>query len=92
MNISTLPSLCCQALWQNAHINRFNQILPKSLSALPTLTHRLNGIAANLTPQNIKQQNNGLKANTRLVKTGRVVQLDNDNNIQTHQRFDALCG
>jgi len=30
--------------------------------------------------------------NTRLVKTGRVVQLDNDNNVQTHQRFDALCG
>jgi hypothetical protein len=82
MDKSTLPSLRCQAHWQNAQTNCLNQILPKSFPARPALTHRLNDIAANLKPQNIKQQINGLNANTRLVKTGRAVQLDNDNKVQ----------
>jgi len=33
------PSLRCQAHWQNAKSQRYNQILPKSLLALPTPTH-----------------------------------------------------
>ncbi|OFX31052.1 MAG: hypothetical protein A2X08_18300 [Bacteroidetes bacterium GWA2_32_17] len=76
MNKTTLPSLRCQALWQNAQSNCLNQILPKSFPARPALTHGLNDIAANLTLRYFKRQNNGLKANTRLEKTGRCVQLD----------------
>jgi hypothetical protein len=34
-----LPSLRCQAHWQNAQSQRYNQILPKSLPARPTPTH-----------------------------------------------------
>jgi hypothetical protein len=33
------PSLRCQAHWQNAQSQRPNQILPKSLPALPTPAH-----------------------------------------------------
>jgi hypothetical protein len=36
MNKPTHPSLRCKAHWQNAHSQRYNQILPKSLSARPT--------------------------------------------------------
>jgi hypothetical protein len=32
------PSLRCKAHWQNAQNQRYEQILPKSLPALPTLT------------------------------------------------------
>jgi hypothetical protein len=38
-NMQTLPSLRCQAHWQNTQSQRHNQILPKSLPALPTPTH-----------------------------------------------------
>jgi len=64
MKKSTLPSQRCQALWQNAQSQSLNQILPKSLPARPTLSHRLNDIAANLKHHNNKQQINGLNANT----------------------------
>lgn len=67
VNISQHPSLRCQAHWQNAQSNRLNQILPKSFPARPALTHRLNDIAANWKLRNIKQQNNGLNANTTLA-------------------------
>jgi len=63
-NIPKLPSLRCQAHWQNTRSNRINQILPKSFPARPALTHGLNDIAANLKQQNINQNINGLKANT----------------------------
>ena len=64
------------------HTNsRISQILPKSFPARPALTHGLNDIAANLTLRNIKQRNNGLNANTRLLKLGGHVQIDNDNKI-----------
>ncbi len=33
------PSLRCQAHWQNAQSQHYNQILPKSLTALPTPSH-----------------------------------------------------
>jgi len=46
------------------------QILPKSFPARPTLSQGLNNIAANLTLQNIKQQINGLKANTMQIFSG----------------------
>ncbi len=39
MNNPTLPSLRSQAHWQNAQSQRYDQILPKSLPALPTPTH-----------------------------------------------------
>ena len=68
--MSKLPSLRCQAHWQNAKRNRFNQILPKSFPAHPALTHGINDIAANLKLRYIKRQNNGLKANTHLKKLG----------------------
>ncbi len=66
INKSSFPSLRCQAHWQNAQSKHLNQNLPKSFPARLALTHGLNNIAANLALQNIKQQNNGLKANTRL--------------------------
>ncbi len=69
MKKSTLPSLRCQAHWQNAQNNRLNQILPKSFPARPALTHGLNYIAANLKLLNIEQNNNGLKANTTYHNT-----------------------
>jgi len=39
MDNPTHPSLRCQAHWQNTQSQRYNQILPKSLPALPTPTH-----------------------------------------------------
>lgn len=45
----THPSLRCKAHWQNAQIQRYNQILPKSLPAHPTPTHGGQDSAANLT-------------------------------------------
>ena len=56
MNSPTLPSLRCQAHWQNAQSQRYNQILPKSLPARPTQTHGGQDSAANLTDNEIKRQ------------------------------------
>ena len=56
MNNPTHPSLRCQAHWQNAHSQRYNQILPKSLPARPTQTHGGQDSAANLTDNEIKRQ------------------------------------
>lgn len=42
------PSLRCQSHWKNAQIQCFNQILPKSLTALPTPTHGLKDSAAKI--------------------------------------------
>jgi len=39
MTFQPSPSLRCQAHWQNAQSQRYNQILPKSLPARPTPTH-----------------------------------------------------
>ena len=49
MNSPTHPSLHCQAHWQNAQSQRYDQILPKSLPARPTPTHIRQDSAANLT-------------------------------------------
>jgi len=59
--MQTLPSLRCQAHWQNAQSQRHNQILPKSLTALPTPTHR--------------QKDNAAKSKDRLTndKNGQLV-------------------
>jgi len=64
VKIISYSSHRCQAHWQNAQCNRITQILPKSLSARPTLTHRLNDITANLKLQNFNRQINGLIGNT----------------------------
>jgi len=69
--IFTLPSLRCQAHWQNTLSNRLNQILPKSFPARPALTHGLNDIAANLTRQYFEQNKNGLIGNTAQKLIGR---------------------
>jgi len=52
----TLPSLRCKAHWQNAQSQRYNQILPKSLPAHPTLTHGGQKSAANLIDNEINKQ------------------------------------
>ena len=52
----THPSLRCKAHWQNAQSQRYNQILPKSLPALPTPTHGRQDIAANLTEKLIENK------------------------------------
>ena len=61
MNNPTLPSLRCQAHWQNAQSQRYNQILPKSLPAHPTQLH--------------KQKDNAAKIKDRLTddKNGQLV-------------------
>jgi len=48
MTFQPSPSLRCQAHWQNAQSQRYNQILPKSLPARPTPTHGGLNSAANL--------------------------------------------
>ena len=52
------PSLRCQAHWQNAQNQRCNQILPKSLSALPTPTLGQKDNAAKMTENNTRKINN----------------------------------
>jgi len=47
-NFPTFPSLRFQAHWQNPQSQRYNQILPKSLQALPTPTHGLKDNAAKM--------------------------------------------
>jgi len=71
MEITSLPSLRCQAHWQNARSNHLNQILPKSFPARPALPHGLNDIAANLTRQYFEQNKNGLIGNTAQKLIGR---------------------
>jgi len=53
-----LHPFCCKAHWQNAHSQRFNQILPKSLSALPTLTHGQKVDAAKMKEDKTRKTNN----------------------------------
>lgn len=50
------PSLRCKAHWQNAQSQRYNQILPKSLPALPTPTLGGQDSAANLTEKLIENK------------------------------------
>jgi len=47
----------CQAHWQNAQSQRYNQILPKSLSALPTTTHGQKDNAAKIKERMTKDKN-----------------------------------
>jgi len=56
MTVQPSPSLRCQAHWQNAQSQRYNQILPKSLPALPTPTHGVKDSAANLIDNEINKQ------------------------------------
>ena len=56
--MQTLPSLRCQAHWQNTQSQRHNQILPKSLPALPTPTHGQKDNAAKIKDR-ITEDKNG---------------------------------
>ncbi|MDO9579611.1 MAG: hypothetical protein Q7J06_03455 [Bacteroidales bacterium] len=58
IDILSLPSLRCQAHWQNPQSQRYNQILPKSLPALPTPTHGLKDNEAKIK-DNITNDKNG---------------------------------
>ncbi len=58
INILSLPSLRCQAHWQNPQSQRYNQISPKSLPARPTPTHGLKENAAKIK-DNITNDKNG---------------------------------
>jgi len=58
MNNPTLPSLRCQAHWQNAQNQRYNQILPKSLPARPSPTHRGQDSAAKMNDKLTGKINN----------------------------------
>jgi hypothetical protein len=57
-NMQTLPSLRCQAHWQNTQSQRHNQILPKSLPALSTLPHGQKDNAAKIK-DGISEDKNG---------------------------------
>jgi len=52
------PSLRCKAHWQNAQSQRYDQILPKSLPALPALTLGQTDNAAKIKDR-IKEDKNG---------------------------------
>jgi len=56
--MQTLPSLRCQAHWQNAQSQRYDQILPKSLPARPTPTHGQKDNAAKIKDR-ISNDKNG---------------------------------
>lgn len=53
-------SLRCQAHWKNTQSQRYNQILPKNLPALPTPTHGLKDIAAKINDKFTKDKNDQL--------------------------------
>jgi hypothetical protein len=54
------PSLRFQAHWQNAQSQRDNQILPKSLTALPAQTHGLKDNAAKINDRFANDKNGQL--------------------------------
>ena len=56
--MQTLPSLRCQAHWQNAQSQRYDQILPKSLPARSTPTHGQKDNAAKIKDR-ISNDKNG---------------------------------
>jgi len=60
MTNPSLSSLRCQAHWQNAQSQRYNQILPKSPPALPTPTHRQKDIAAKMNEKLTEVKNGQL--------------------------------
>jgi hypothetical protein len=60
------PSLRCKAHWQNAQSQRYDQILPKSLPALPTPTLGQKDNAAKIKDR-ITEYNNGQLV-TRYIK------------------------
>jgi len=59
------PSLRCQAHWQNAQSQRYNQLLPKSLPALPTPTHGQKDNAAKIKDRKLKDKNGQLVARAK---------------------------
>jgi hypothetical protein len=54
------PSLRCKAHWQNAQCRPCDQILPKSLPALPTPTHSQKDNAAKIKDRNTEDKNGQL--------------------------------
>lgn len=54
------PSLRFQAHWQNTQSQRYDQILPKSLSALPTQTHGQKDNAAKINDRFTNDKNGQL--------------------------------
>ncbi len=62
------PSLRFQAHWQNAQSQRVNQILPKSLTALPTQTHGLKDNAAKINDRFTNDKNGQLPTKCKCNK------------------------
>jgi hypothetical protein len=58
LELPSHPSLRFQAHWQNTQSQRYNQILPKSLPALPTPTHGQKDNAAKIK-DGISEDKNG---------------------------------
>ena len=90
MKTQLLPSLRCQAHWQNALSQRFNQILPKSLPALPTPTHSQKDNAAKIK-DGISEDKNG-----QLVTRAKSKRADSGNlkGIATNKlcnKLTVLC-
>jgi len=63
------PSLRCQAHWQNAQSQRYDQILPKSLPALPNPTLGQNDSAAKINDE-ISKDKNGQLVTKAICKKG----------------------
>ncbi len=54
------PSLRCKAHWQNAQCQRYDQILPKSIPALPTPSLGQKDTAAKIKDKNTEDKNGQL--------------------------------
>jgi hypothetical protein len=63
-----LPSLRCKAHWQNAQSQGCDQILPKSLPALPTPTHGQKNSAAKIKAKIMKDKNGQLVTKAKCNK------------------------
>lgn len=82
------PSLRCQAHWQNAQSNRYIQILPKSLPALPTPTHVQKDNAAKIKDRITEDKNGQLV--TRYIKNwADTTEIKGCSSLQSLYWFDS---
>jgi len=85
MKTLRIPSLRCKAHWQNAQSPRYDQILPKSLPALPTPTHGQKDNAAKIKDRITEDKNGQLV--TRYIKNWAHTTV-----FQVYSSNLTLCG
>ena len=90
MNYLTLPSLRRQAHWQNAQSQRCDQILPKSLPALPTPTHGQKDNAAKIK-DGISKDKNGQLVTKAKIKRAASANLKGIATNKLYRRLTVKC-